>query len=96
MKAFILKWFGVIGEFLVALFRGTLRKELEVILPIVYGLVDEVARDAWYANSTGTIKREVVWTRLQQRFYEAQVQVAASTVNLAIELAVQRLKERDE
>jgi len=93
MKAWLLKFFGELGEFLAVLFNKALNEQLKVVLPIAKRLVVQVAKDPTLI--TGSAKREVVIATILAELGAAQVDVAKSVIALAVELAVTKMKEED-
>jgi hypothetical protein len=90
MKVMILKFFGFLGEFLAVLFQKGISEELKIVLPIVTRYVKAVANDP--SLITGSAKREVVFATVLSELGAAQISVASSVINLAIELAYQKFK----
>jgi hypothetical protein len=91
MKAWLLKFFGDLGEFLAVLFNKALNEELKVVLPIAKRLVAQVAADPNLI--TGSAKREVVIATILAELGAAQMSVGMSVVALAVELAVTKMKQ---
>jgi len=85
MKAWLLKLFGPIGEFLGALFSNAINKELKIVLPIAAKFVAQVAKDP--SLLSGGAKFDAAAAGIMAELASAQINVAVSTLNLAIELA---------
>lgn len=90
MKAWLLKLFGDIGEYLSVLFDKAIKEELKVVLPIATKLVRQVAADPTLLS--GSSKRDAVIAGIIAELGAAQMQVGLSVVSLAVELAYTRMK----
>lgn len=90
MKAWLLKLFGDIGEYLSVLFDKAIKEELKIVLPIATKLVRQVAADPTLLS--GSAKRDAVIAGIIAELAVAQTQVGLSIISLAIELAYTRMK----
>jgi hypothetical protein len=90
MKAWLLKWFGPVGEYLSAILNSAVHQELKIVLPIATKLVKQVASDPTLLN--GGAKFDAALAGVLLELGAAQSQVAISTVSLAIELAYTKFK----
>jgi hypothetical protein len=90
MLKWLVSWFGVVGEFLVAILQHGLKKELEIILPIAYSAVDEQEERSNFLS--GGEKRDAAFEQIMSELIAAQIIVAASTVYFAIEWALTKWK----
>lgn len=93
-KETILKFFGEIGAYLAAVLKPALQAELKVVLPLAAKAVAQVAADPTLLS--GGAKRDAAVAAILAQLAKAQVSIGISTVNLAIELAVQKSKAMDE
>lgn len=91
VKAWLLRFLGKLGEFLRALFTRGVAEELNAILPIALEAVETMQA----TNLSGEEKRARAVRIVKSKIADAQWQVAASVINLAIELAVQKLKAEE-
>lgn len=90
LKSIALKALGVIGEYLKYIFIRGIHKQLEVIIPLAYDVVKAVQNDP--SLVTNSEKREKALQLLKEELAKRSLDAATSTVAMAIELAVQRLK----
>lgn len=91
MKAILLRLLGNVGRFLLSLLRRGVYDTLDQILPIALEVVLQVARDP--SLVTDEEKRRAAFESLKRRLAIVGISVSASLINLAIEMAIQRLKE---
>jgi hypothetical protein len=90
MKAWLLKFFGPLGEFLSTILNSAVHQELQIVLPIATKLVKQVAADP--SLLTGGAKFDAALAGVLLELSAAQTQVAVSTISLAIELAYTTMK----
>jgi len=87
-----------------ALLTGASRSVLEFILPIlkdqtskllaeILPIAMEIVSSLLVSNKTNEQKRHAAFTRIQTVAKERGIQAASSTINLAIELAVTKIKQ---
>lgn len=91
MKAWILKLFGEIGEFLAVLLKKGIQEQLKALLPIALNAVKTVAADA--TLTSGEAKFNAAFSIIGDQLGDKQQAIGKSLINLAIELAVQKMKE---
>lgn len=83
--------FGPIWAFIRPLLREGFKQELAALLPIALDVVREIAADpSGWSNET---KRAMAFSKILERAGAASLTVGAAVINLALELAVQNLKE---
>lgn len=87
---FLLSLLGELGKTLKVLFQNAIQKELAVALPIAKKMVLEVAADPSILQQED--KRKAAFARVVDELLASHKEVASSTINLAIELAVKALK----
>ena len=89
-KQTLLNALGTLGRFLSILFKDTLRKELEIILPIAIGAVTSVANDPTLLKSGA--KQDAAAALILAELAKKQVEIGKSVINLGIELALQNVR----
>ena len=92
IKQWIVRVFGVVGQFISTLFKEAVRQELEVVLPLAARAVAQVAADPSLVQPNH--KREAAIATILAELSAAQIQIGLSVVSLAIELAVQAQKSK--
>lgn len=90
MKMWLLGLLGVIGQFLRAIFERGIQDQLDQILPIALTAIMAVAQDPSIVTSSQ--RRERAFDRISDELAQRSIVAAASTINFAIELALQRGK----
>lgn len=93
IKQWFLNWLGDLGQFLKVLFKDALQAELKAVMPIALKVVKQVAADPTLLN--GGAKRDAAIEQIQNELVKSQIQVGLSVVSLAVELAVQNIKNPD-
>ena len=88
IKAWFLRFLGELGDFLKVLLQRGVVEELNAILPIALEAVKAVQAE----NLSGEEKRALAISIIKSKIAKASYQTATSVINLAIELAVQKLK----
>lgn len=91
IKAFFVKSLGIVGRFLSILFNDVIHKELELLLPIAEQVVVQVASDP--SLVTNDSKRQAAISAIGSQIAAKQLQIAGSSINLAIELSYQKYKD---
>lgn len=86
---FLLKYFGNVGKILAILLKDAIQKELAAVLPIAVEVVHMIEADP--AILTSKDKANSAFTLISAKLITSQQSIASSTINLAIELAVQEL-----
>lgn len=86
----LLNMLGQLGEFFAAILKRGIQDQLNVLLPMALEVCSALAHDS--AMITNRQKREVAFSRLMSQARDLSITAAVSTINLAIELAVQKLK----
>jgi hypothetical protein len=76
-------------EFILPILRDQTSKLLADILPIAM----EIVASLLVSNKTNDQKRHAAFARIQTIAKDRGIQAANSTINLAIELAVQKIKQ---
>lgn len=92
MKAFFLRLFGIgrtLWEFFLPLLAKATATALEELLPVALDIVADLAS----SDRPGEEKRGIAVSRLQDAAMASGVKASASVLNLAVEMAVQKLKE---
>lgn len=90
LKLWVVGFVGVLWEYVKVLFQSTLKKELELVLPIASEVVAMIAKDP--SVMTDTEKRDSAFNQIKDLLVGSQKTVGSSVINLAIELALQKLK----
>ncbi len=90
VKEWIIAKLGILGQFLSVLFKDALQKELKLVLPIAAKVVAQIAADA--SILTSEQKRNVALENITAELLASQRDISKSIISLAIELAVQQLK----
>lgn len=90
MKEWIIAKLGILGQFLSVLFKDALQKELKLVLPIAAKIVAQIAADT--SILTSEQKRNVAFENITTELLASQRDISKSIISLAIELAVQQLK----
>ena len=90
MKKWLLRFLGNIGSFLRALLERGFYELLEQVLPVALEVVTAIQNN--YADLPGEEKRKKAFNLLKRRLIGAGINVSTSILNLAIEMAVQKLK----
>jgi len=88
IKVWFLRFLGELGDFLKVLLQRGVVEELNAILPIALEAVKVVQAE----NLSGEEKRALAINIIKSKIAKASYQTATSVINLAIELAVQKLK----
>lgn len=78
-----------VWSFLAPLLARATADLLETLLPMALAIVTELAA----TNMSGRDKQRIAKERLQAEAFKAGMDVGASLLNTAVELAVQKLKE---
>jgi hypothetical protein len=86
---FLLKYFGIVGKMLAILLKDAVQKELAAVLPIAVQVVQMIADDPSMLASND--KASSAFKLISAELITSQRVIASSTINLAIELAVQSL-----
>lgn len=90
----VVSWFldkyGIVGQIVSILFKTTINKELTLALPIAMQVVADVKADPTIITSEE--KRAVSITKITAKLLEGQTPITNSIINLAIELAYQKLR----
>lgn len=91
------QWFiakmGIIGQFLSVLFKDVVQKQLALVLPIAAKVVKQISQDSTILTSDA--KRQAAIDGIKNELADGQVKIGLSVISLAIELAVQQLKESE-
>lgn len=90
MKNWFLNLFGVLGEFMKAVLRRGIADQLNVILPLALETVARIAADP--TGLTSSEKREAAIDLLGRQLVTRSIEASASTINFALELALQKYK----
>lgn len=90
LRLWVLNLFGIIGEFLKAIFVRGISDQLNALLPIAYDIVLEIEKNPSILSSDD--KRREAISKLAVSAAKASISAATSTLAFAIELAVQRMK----
>jgi len=90
ISTWVLKFSGVTGQYLSLLLQGTIKTELEQVLPVAMNAVQDIANDPTLL--TPGEKRNAAFVLIANHFMKKQIPVAESVVNLSLELAVQKLR----
>lgn len=89
-----LVWLGgisrTLAEFLLPILAGATASALEAILPVALDTVRELATRG---DLSGAEKREVAIERLRGAAVDTGLRVGTSTLALAVEVALQKLRE---
>lgn len=88
MKAWLLKFFGELGDFLAVLLKKGIQDELKALLPIALNAVKTVAADS--SLTSGDAKFNAAFALIGDQLGSKQQTIGKSLINLAIELAYQR------
>lgn len=87
----IKQWFitklGVLGQFLSVLFKTTVQKELEVVLPLAALAVAQIEADPTLILPGA--KRDAAIASIVSSLTNSQIKIGLSVVSLGVELAVQ-------
>lgn len=94
MKTWFLNLFGVLGEFLKALFQRGLQDQLNALLPIALQAVAQAAVNPDLISSSE--RREAAFQQIRSQALTSSINAGASSIGFAIELAVQKLKADQE
>lgn len=90
----IVSWFlnkyGIVGQIVSILFKTAINKELGLALPIAMQVVADVKADTTIITSEE--KRAISIAKITSKLIEGQTPIANSIINLAIELAYQKLR----
>jgi hypothetical protein len=86
---FLLKNFGEVGKILAVLFKEVVQKELAIVLPIALEVIKLIQADPSVVTSKG--KASTAFGLIGDKLVEQHKEVATSTINLAIELAVKAI-----
>lgn len=90
MLKWLISWFGIVGEFLLAVLQHGVEKELQVCLPIAYAAVD--TQEERSAFMSGGEKRDAAFEQIVSQLAMAQIIVAADLIYFSIELALRKWK----
>jgi len=90
----IKQWFittlGTLGQFLSVLFKDTVKKELEVVLPLASAAVAQIEADPTLILPGA--KRDAAIALIISSLAKSQIKIGLSVVSLGVELAVQSNK----
>lgn len=96
MKHFLVNlWAGVLGvsrtvlTFLLPILAGSLATALEQLLPVALSIVSDLSTRG---DLSGLEKQELAVARLRDAAVQTGISVGASALNLAVEMAVTKLK----
>jgi predicted N-acetyltransferase YhbS len=90
IRAQLLNFFGVLGQFLSVLFREALQKELVIVVPLAREIVAQVAFDPTLLSSSA--KRNAAIAVIITKLAAQQLTIGQDVIRLAIELAYQDFK----
>ena len=90
----LLTWFGgvskTVAEFILPLLARGVATALEQLLPVALGIASELAtRD----DLTGTQKRDIAAERIKIAAMKTGLNVSTNTLELAMKMAVEKLRE---
>ena len=90
----VLTWLGgvsrTVAEFVLPLLAGATATALESLLPVAMETVTELATRG---DLSGAQKRDMAVERLRYAAVDTGIKVGTSTLNVAVEMAVQKLRE---
>ncbi|HWP00040.1 MAG TPA: hypothetical protein VNL74_05355 [Methylococcus sp.] len=88
--------FPTLWQFFEPLFRDAVRRQLEILLPIALRYVEAVEDSMGGLSKNGEQKRALAFDLIHRELLDREEEwvrnLATSTINLAIEIAVQNLK----
>lgn len=91
MKAWLLKFFGELGDFLTVLFKDSIQQQLKIILPIALKYVKQIANNPNLIS--GSEKRKAVFDAILDEIGDKQGDFKTHIINLAIEMAVVKFND---